>query len=139
MTYATVDDLLHLADRQRLVELTDRGDPPAGAIDQARVDAALVDAAAQIDARIGQRYALPLSPVPVVLRRITAVIAYHDLHIEDVPDKVAEDYRRAVAWLDGVASGATDLPGQGSSVMSLGGVGSEGQARVTSRDALKGF
>ncbi|NBC34907.1 MAG: DUF1320 domain-containing protein [Alphaproteobacteria bacterium] len=139
MTYATHDDLLRLASRERLIELTDRSDPPAG-----DVDWALAQADALIDARLGVRYALPLDPVPAVLTRLAAVIAYHDLHVEAVPDKVAEDYARALAWLDRVAAGDAPLPGGGSGggeepAGRSGGVRAEGPARIFDRSSLKGY
>ena len=144
MTYATQDDLLRLASRERLIELTDRGDPPVGDIDSSRIDWALQQADALIDARLGVRYALPLDPVPPVLTRLAAIIAYHDLHIEDVPEKVADDYGRALAWLERVAAGDAPLPGGGSGDASEpagreGGVRATGPDRVFDRSSLKGF
>lgn len=140
MSYATLDDLLQLADRQRLIELTDRADPPAGDIDSARVDWALGQAEALIDARLSERYALPLSPAPAILTRVAAVIAYHDLHIEAVPEKVAADYGRQLAWLDAVAAGHIALPGiDGAGDSAAGPARSHGPARTFTRSSLKGY
>ena len=145
MTYATQDDLLRLASRERLIELTDRGNPSAGDIDAERIGWALQQADALIDARLGVRYALPLQPAPAVLTRLAAIIAYHDLHIEDVPDKVADDYRRALDWLDRVAAGEAPLPvgglggESGEPTGREGGVRSSGPDRVFDRGSLKGF
>lgn len=143
MTYATPDDMLLLASRERLIELTDRADPPTGDIDNGHLDWALSQAAALIDARLGARYALPLDPVPPILTRLAAIIAYHDLHIEDVPDKTADDYRRGLEWLDRVAAGQVPLPG-GSGAADTpagreGGVCSTGPVRVFDRHSLKGL
>ena len=144
MTYATKDDLLRLASRERLIELTDRANPPMGDIDADQLDWALVQADAQINARLGVRYALPLEPAPPVLTRLAAVIAYHDLHVEEVPDKVAHDHRQALDWLDRVAKGDAPLQGGGGGPNDgpagrAGGVRSAGSQRLFNRTALKGF
>lgn len=143
MTYATPDDLLRLASRERLIELTDRRNPPAGDVDSGQIDWALAQADALIDARLGVRYALPLDPAPPVMTRLAAVIAYHDLHVEDVPEKIAEDYARVLTWLDRVAAGEVPLPGGSTGsedpAARPGGVRAEGPDRVFDRTSLKGY
>jgi len=144
MPYATLDDLLKLSSESRLIDLTDRADPPAGSIDQGVVGQALADAAALIDGYLDVRYALPLSPVPSALRRQAAVIAYYLLHVEHVPDKVATDHKDAVRWLEQVAAGRIALAtgsgedtGRASTADET--VRLETAPRVFSRDSLRGW
>jgi phage gp36-like protein len=140
MAYATFDDLLKHADRKRLVDLTDRGDPPDGQIDTDLVARALEHAGAQIDLPLSARYAVPLSPVPAVVRHACVVIAFHDLHIDTAPDKVVEDARRVFKWLDDIAAGRQSLPGvPASGASGAGRVLFRAAPRVWDRDSLTDF
>ena len=58
MPYCTQTDLLNQLTEAELVQLTD--DAGSGAVDTAKVDAALAAASATIDAYAGARYTLPL-------------------------------------------------------------------------------
>ncbi len=58
MAYCTENDLLNQLTQPELVQLTD--DAGTGAVDSAKVDAALMAASATIDAYAGARYTLPL-------------------------------------------------------------------------------
>lgn len=60
MAYCTENDLLNQLTQTELVQLTD--DAGTGAVDSAKVDAALAAASATIDAYAGARYTLPLQP-----------------------------------------------------------------------------
>lgn len=113
MAYASLDDLLLLSDTARLIDLTDRSVPAAGAIVDAVVERALDDATALADSYLAGRYDLPVSPVPAVLRRSVAAIAYHYLHIDQAPDKVATDAAAAIKWLAQVSAGSAALPETG--------------------------
>lgn len=86
MMYCTVDDLrAHLPER-RLIEVSDDVHPnSAGEVQASVVDAAIQSAGALIDSYVGQRYPLPLSTVPDILRRIAVNLAVCDLY-----DRVTE-------------------------------------------------
>lgn len=107
--YATLTDLRRLASEARLVDLTDRAEVATGTVDEAIVAQALEDASALIDGYLAGRYTLPLATVPPVLRQVCARLAYYGLHIEHVPEKVAEDRKADLRWLERVASGAVTL------------------------------
>lgn len=109
MAYATLDDLMAHGRGGRTDDLAE-GAWPAGISDEGVLLQSLDDASALIDSYLCQRVTLPLSEVPPVLRRTCLVIAYADLHIEIVPDKVKEDRDRAIKWLEQIASGKLDLP-----------------------------
>jgi len=143
MAYATLDDLLKFASTERLVELTDRAETPTGAIDQTIIDQALEDATAVVDSYLAAAdYVLPLVQVPRALRGATAIIAYYRLHVEHVPDKVAEDHKAQLRWLEMVAKGTVKLtlPSSGADAPTTGGtVRSSGPARVFTRTSLDGW
>lgn len=101
-----------------LITLTDRADPPTGAIDPTVVDAALSDAEAMIHgyARTAG-YKIPFTPVPpdnVLLWE--AVIAFYLLHGQAiaVPEKTKDDYQTALSQLKDVATGKLKLEAAGS-------------------------
>ncbi len=134
MAYAALEDLSRLAGMPRLVELTDRGVPPTGEVDQAVAARALEDASALIDGYLAARYPVPVAPVPEILRRQCAVIAYHLLHVEQAPNKVVADWRAAVRWLERLAEGRITLTvGEGATVAA------SGAGRRFTRDSLGRF
>ncbi|NNG05319.1 MAG: DUF1320 domain-containing protein, partial [Inquilinus sp.] len=82
MSYATQAQLVERYGTVRLVELTDRAEPPAGAIDAAVIDRALADADALIDGYVAARYDLPLPAVPDLLRDLALSIVFYKLHLD---------------------------------------------------------
>jgi len=106
--YATLDELLRHARGGRADDLAE-GDLFAGITDEGVLIQALDDASALIDSYLS-RYQIDEAAVPAVLRRICLVIAFHQLHIEIVPDKVQSDYDAAIKWLESVAKGVISLP-----------------------------
>lgn len=84
MTYATQNDLSDILGADRLLDIADRDrdDVPDGPV----IARALEDAASEIDAAIGKRYKLPVSPVPALLRRIACDIAHYHLDLNPSED-----------------------------------------------------
>lgn len=111
MTYAAVADLVTRFGEAELIDLTDRADPPAGVIDMAVADGAIADAVGEIDAYLGMRYALPVSPLPSLLVMVTCDIARYRLHGSRVTEEVRARYEDAVRWLRDVSQGRAALPG----------------------------
>lgn len=109
MAYATQANLVDRFGERELVELTDRAEPPAGAIDAAVVASALADADAVIDSYIVGRYALPLSPVPAVLELRACDIARFLLHGLRATQEVRDRYDDAIAFLKDVSAGKAKL------------------------------
>ncbi|CAK0742124.1 DUF1320 domain-containing protein [Azospirillaceae bacterium] len=107
--YATAADLIAALGAKTYERLTDPSyfSPDSPAFD--RGADALQRASAEIDGYLCQQHALPLSPVPPMLRVVCCDIAYYRLHIEKPPEEVVTLYDRAVRWLQGVAAGKIGL------------------------------
>ena len=110
MAYATQADLIGRIGEESLIDLTDRADPPTGAVDAAVVAGALADADAKIDGYLRVRYALPLSEAPPALRVLAVDLALYALHRFEVPDLIEQRYKATIAFLRDVAAGKVLLP-----------------------------
>lgn len=73
--YCTAEQMTERFGLSVLVQLTNRDTPGAEEINQAVLDAAMADAAAEIDMHLAGRYALPLSTVPLPIVRIACLLA----------------------------------------------------------------
>jgi len=119
VSYATPQDL---AERFGAAELAQLTDPLAGeVVDDAVVARALADADAEIDARLAPRYALPITPTPLVLVRIAADLARYFLWDQRASDAVRNRAQEARRLLDAVAAGDVAL---GAAVVSAPAPGS---------------
>ncbi|MCW1934118.1 gp436 family protein [Pararhodobacter zhoushanensis] len=141
MTYAT---LLTLTDRfgaETLERLTDRADPPSGAIDEGVVDRALADTDGVIDGYLRARYVTPLVEVPPQIVDIALSIAFYRLHRWEPDPKIRRDYDDALRSLREIASGTIRLTALTVEPTATGETG----ARLTDRERpftaqnLKGF
>ncbi|EME69719.1 hypothetical protein H261_11814 [Paramagnetospirillum caucaseum] len=112
MTYATKADMIAAFGEVELIELTDRADPPADAIDDAVLSAALAAAGAEIDGYVGRVAVLPLAVVPESLRQLALAIARYRLAADQPDGRVRVDYEDAIATLERIAKGlfVLDLP-----------------------------
>ena len=141
--YATQDDLIERFGEKPLIQLTDRTNIPAAAIDAGVVTAALTDATALIDGYLAKLYTLPLSAVPPVLTRIAGDIAWYYLNGERAEKDGPEfrNYQIAVKWLQDVAKGVVTLEADGVPTEEAGGgsVRVAAPTRIFSRDSLKGL
>ena len=107
MTYATEQDLIDLFGTDEVLQLTDRdGD---GDSDDAYVTAILADTAAEMDAYLRVRYALPLSATPARLRAVACDIARYRLYPLAVPEAVRQRYEDSRLYLKDVAAGRAEL------------------------------
>ena len=109
MSYATEADMVTALGEDELIQLTDRADPPVGAIDAAVLTRALEAADGEIDSYLASRYTLPLASVPVILRDCAVDIARYRLHDRGVPDRVKDEYKNRIAWLRDVAAGKASV------------------------------
>lgn len=141
MPYATQQDLVDRFGEDELIQLTDRADPPANAIDAVAVARALTDADALIDGYLGSRYALPLAEVPPLLVGIACDLARYQLYPVAPIEAVATKRDQAVATLRDIASGKIALPvGEAETpAPASAGVQIAGPGRVFSADTLKDF
>jgi phage gp36-like protein len=100
----------------KLVQLTDRAFPKAGAIVDQVLDQALADAAAVIHGYARSAgYAVPFSATapPDGVAGWQACIALYGLYQGEAPDKVAEDYKTTLGQLRDLAAGRFTLQAAG--------------------------
>jgi phage gp36-like protein len=96
--YASRSDL---EDRYGLDETAQRESMlPPGAIERA-----LADADAEIDAYVGGRYTVPLSPVPTNIPRIACTLARYRVLASSTDEFARKDYEDAIRFLKDVQAG----------------------------------
>jgi len=78
MPYSSEAIVLEKISDDELVGLTD--DANSGSKDSAKVDAAIAEADEIVDAYVGKVKAVPLSPVPGLIEKLSATIAIWKLH-----------------------------------------------------------
>jgi phage gp36-like protein len=132
-----------LLPEERIIELTD--DEDTGSVNQARVDEAIAQADSEIDGYLGERYAVPLSPVPPVIRKLSVDMAVYHLYsrrAEDIPETRRDRYRHAVRFLEGVSRGSVSLgldPAPSGPTDSSAETNKSEDGNVFSREKLKGY
>lgn len=141
MTYATQAELLERYGESMLIDLTDRADPPANAIDTAVVARGLTDADAEIDGYLATKYALPLQATPDLVRNLALAIAIYKLHRDTASDKIRQDYEDARSTLRAISEGKVRLNAAGVEPPSNGasGVQITDRERPLTAENLKGF
>lgn len=102
MAYCTIADMLSRFGESELVQLTN---PGGTVVDEAVLGQVILDAAAEIEAYLGGRYALPLNPVPKVLVRIACNLARYYLYDNESNEAVEKGREDAVGFLKSVAKG----------------------------------
>lgn len=142
--YASQEDMIARFGEAKLVQLTDRAQPPTDVIDSPVLDAAISDASEVIDSYVAGRYQVPLSPVPAPVRRWCADISVYYLHSSGVPEHIRTAYEDALAALKDVAKGTIQLQAAGvetSAPVATGGgdIQQAGPRRLFSAASLRGF
>lgn len=107
MSYTSKAEMIERFGEREIVQLTDRD--RAGDVDDALLERAIADAAAEAETYIAARYTLPLPNVPPALGRVVADIARYRLYDDQSPEEVRDRYRDAVRWLERVARGEVTL------------------------------
>lgn len=110
MAYSTLSDIRQRIGERELIELTD--DDGSGLVDEDVAASAIADADEEIDSYVGSRYAVPITPVPGILRKFSADIAIYNLHSrrdDSIPEIRKARYENAVKFLTAVASGKISL------------------------------
>ncbi|HRH21512.1 MAG TPA: DUF1320 domain-containing protein [Brevundimonas sp.] len=112
MSYTTDADLFNLIAARTLTQLA-ADDPQAEAPDPLILAEARAYADAQVDARLRQRYSLPLASVPRELRDWALALArrwlYERRPDQDIPPAVIDAAKEALASLDAVRDGKMSL------------------------------
>lgn len=109
MPYATLSDLVARYGEQELLELTDR--ELIGQMNSPVVQAALDAADAAIDGYLAARYAVPVTPPPLLLRTLAEDLAWHRLHGKAEVASVRQAAEAALRVLRDLATGTAALPG----------------------------
>lgn len=139
MSYASQQDLIDRYGEAQLIQLTDRADPPAGAIDPDEVARALSFAAALIESLVSARYTVPLSPVPPMVVEVACDLARYRLYGEAPTDEVRRRYDDALRWLHDVQAARADLGGAAQNAPASGGVQYSAADRVFNTDSLSDY
>jgi phage gp36-like protein len=111
MAYSDLTELKKHIPDQALIELTDDND--IGAIDETKTADAIEEADSEIDIYLGQKYSLPLTTVPALIRRISAMLAIYFLYqrrVEEMPKSRFHDYETILKTLKMIADGKLELP-----------------------------
>lgn len=105
MAYSTQSDLEAVYGADQLKRYADFDED--GLVDSAVLDEAIETADAVINSYLQRRYAVPLSPVPEVVKQQSLTIAYY--YLQQRRGAISEDtrnaYRDAIAWCKDVARG----------------------------------
>ena len=127
--YCTEAELISAYTELEIAQLTDNHN--VGAVDSAKVSAAIVSASALIDSFVSAKYTLPLSEVPNVLRDICLTVTRYKLHVEMATEQVIRDYEDAIKWLMAVRDGKNSLGLDQSGVEFV-----DGQIKVIAKDPI---
>lgn len=143
MTYATLENLITRYSYNTIVQLTDRADQPTGEPDATVATVALEDATEVVNSYVAARYAVPLTPVPEPVRRITCDIARFYLYTDGAPEEVRKAYEDAIAYLKDIAKGTVTLQAEGvptgAPQATEGTVSVEGSPRIFSHTGMWGY
>jgi len=143
MSYCTKDDILTQLDEAILIQLTD--DDNSGAVNDDFVTRAIADADAEIDAYVGARHAVPLDPVPALIRAMSTVIAVYNLYSRRLgpPDHIKDRYQAAVGLLELIAKGTASLgasdPEGSPPTANAPEMADTNPRRIFSRNRMRGF
>jgi phage gp36-like protein len=103
MPYITLTDLQQRFSADEILALADDG---AGQIDQDEIDRAIEDASGEIDGYVAAGgYAVPLSPVPSIVKAYACDIARYRLYDDAATEQVTKRYDDAIKFLRAVARG----------------------------------
>lgn len=109
--YATLTDILEQMAEAELIALTD--DVGVDTIDTTAVDRAIANAGALVDGHCGERYEVPFTPVPDLVRMYTVDLAVFNLYSRrthtETPAIIIERQKQALAYLKRVQDGAATI------------------------------
>jgi phage gp36-like protein len=141
MSYCTQANILDRIDEATLITLTDEdGD---GDVHGDKVDVAIADADATIDAYCQGAYTIPLSPVPVKITQVSVDIALYNLYSQsdlEMPEIRKERNKEAIRFLEMVSAGrinlgvATPAPVNTDNTADI-----DSNARIFTRGKMQGF
>ncbi|ASX25874.1 gp436 family protein [Candidatus Williamhamiltonella defendens] len=144
MPYATLEEMTHRYGEDFLYTIADRNNDDR--VDMTAVEHALSDASGLMDSYLSTRYALPLMHFPDLLKRLCVDIAVYWLARDGggTTEEKRQRYEDAVAWLERLAQGKTELHITGSESETQTPTRTEGvfiqsHPRWFSRNTLRAF
>ena len=116
MGYAVKQDMIDRFGETEIRQLTDKADPPTGAINDVVLGRALADADGYVDAALNGRYALPLVSIPKILVAAACNIARYQLYEDAAGEEVKRRFDDARKFLEAVSKGTMTLGVDGAGV-----------------------
>lgn len=140
MPYCTVADITRRLPEETLIQLTD--DAGADLVDAGAVDAAVADADELIDGHLRGRYALPLDPVPGMIKSLSLDLVIFGLYGRrpeyPTPESVKDRQKVAMEVLRKIQTGAIQLGSAGAATPAESSSGGKATApgRLFDRDTM---
>lgn len=137
--YIIQADLKDKLPDSQLLQLTD--DTKSGTINATVVNDAIADSEAMVDGYVGVQYAVPMSPVPRLLKALTIDVTVFRLYLrrQRVPEDIKLGNDLALRKLEQIAKGILLLGPTAPEPVTNSAGEVFGPAREFSRDSLKGF
>jgi len=111
MPYCTLDDLKQDISETELIQLTD--DERLGAVNEDRINTAAGNASELIDGFLRGRYALPLDPVPAIVKTIAKEITIYRLFLrkkrQSITKEMTDNYNAQIKLLEKIQKGEITL------------------------------
>jgi|CEGE01.1.fsa_nt_gi phage gp36-like protein len=131
MPYITLTDLTQRFGEDEILSLTDTG---SGEIGTELIDRSIEDACGEINGYVAAGgYAVPLTPVPSIIKAYACDIARYRLYDESALEQVSKRYDDAIKFLRAVAKGDVLL---GISTTSPGTAETAGSVQFTTADRV---
>lgn len=111
MPYCSIDELKADISETELQQLTD--DERLGAVNEDRINAAIGAAGDLIDGYLRGRYALPLDPVPIIIKTVAKEITIYKLILrrkrQSITQQMTDNYNAQLKLLGQIQSGTITL------------------------------
>lgn len=146
MAYCVLADIQAEIPQVQLIQLTDDTVPPV-AVNQPVVDKAIADASDIINAYVGERYQVPITIVPALVKNMAVDLAVYRLFLrrkkQNLPEAAQKAYDNTMRLLRDVQAGRLSLGvsslGQAATPTGGGEVQSFAGTRTFTSDTLKDY
>jgi len=108
MAYVNNDEYIAAKGEAETIRLTD--EDRAGAVDTAKLEAAILASEEEADAYIGKRYGTPLASAPAFIKSMVIALARERLHGTRPTETVKLEAERARSSLRDIARGLMTIP-----------------------------
>lgn len=104
--YTTPSEMETAYGEQELLVLADRDRD--GVADPGVIERAIADAGETIDGYLRTRFTVPIANPPGLIRKIARYLARYELSDDHAPDRVKDDRKQAIQWLEQIRKGDLD-------------------------------